>query len=544
MARELPTAIDTTLEVTGTAPTRVLGVSAAFQSELAGDIASAVAAEAATRGDADTALASALLDESTARGDADAALAAAIADAQADATAALFELGTASATVRHLYVDPVAGSDANDGLSTSTPVQTAARLFALIPLVIDQPTLVHMASGTLDLAGTPIPYGLGSRLLCFYADESWDPRGDLYTVVDTGAAGVGTNASDIVAAIAQTLNARRGMSIRFTSGNAATAQRRTVHSNSTASYTPCAAFSPAPVAGDTYEVFTSNAVIRVTAGQFLTTSSPASAVSEGLAFVGVDFDTSTSGSLALGASMHQFYGCRVRSSLFGPAFSAGTYGSVNAGLNTGTLALNTQFGLSQSLWGGWALAQDNASSGLTVPTFGQANGMFVCKGGVTNAGRFTPTGGWYAFLNQAIIPGCSSNISGPSAALATTFGDATDTTTRITCNEGEIRFGSNTRIQMTHATNPAISCERNGLVLFTNAAVAGENANAAGPDIRVRYGGRCLITHAGAPGFGKAAGTASWIVEGAASQLKSYFSAAGVALRDAAAPESFARRVA
>lgn len=455
---------------------------------------------------------------------------------------ALFDLGTASILVRHIYIDMVAGNDANDGLTSLTPILTKTRLYELLPLVIDQPTLVHMTDGTLVLGTDPIPYTIGTRLLMFMADEAWDPRGTLYSI-QTGVSGVAaasTNAFGVVAPMALVANAHRCMSIRFTSG-AAVGQRRTISTNTTTTFSPSRSFSPAPAPGDTYEVFTNNTVIQCNGFSSFTGSGISADPGAGFVFMGIDFDGAGSTTNAtVGANFHQFYGCRVRSFFFGigPSF---TGGYVSAGENHGTVL--SQFGINDAILSGWGLATENTTSGVSTGTRGTLSGHFVCKGQVVAAGHgaFTMSGGFiFAFTSAGFA---QATFSGISASLRTLIGDAADTGSKVSLSLGSptVNLTSNTTIQNNSATNPAISVERGG-VMNISATINGSNANATGLSVRCRRGGQIYLT--GQPVFGKVTpAAADWRCEAAADQLATFFSAADVRLADAAAPESIIRRI-
>lgn len=480
-----------------------------------------------------TANADAITAEATARANADTALGVLVSAAQDDATAALFELGTESASIRHLYVDPVAGLDVNDGSSTALAIQTYARLLELLPAVISQPHLVHGTSGVLDIGTQPIPYTCGTRLLGFYADDAWDPRGDLYTVVASGVTATGTTAHQIVSGSALTLNAHRGYVIRITSG-ALAGQKRTVLGNSTTTYFIATSFGSAAVDGSTYEILQNNFVISTTAGSPFTTSGNTSDPTAGVVFVGTDFDSPTAADSAyFGQNYHQFIGCRVRPNLLSTVIRGnGTLDCGNA--NPGLLA---QLGLNTTTQApsGCSLAVEGG--GITVE-FGRLLGRPVVKGTsfLTSTCRAQITGGFFEAISTAGAP--SIALSGTSTNKIR-LGDATQSGTALAMAAGSgYATLANVDLNMSSATNPAISIER-GAACSIASTVTGSNANASGLSVRVRRRGEMDVS--GLPAFGKA-GVADWQCEGTSAIAATALNAADTRIANASFPESVIRR--
>jgi len=164
-------------------------------------------------------------------------------------------LTTATTGPLHLYLDPVNGSDANNGLSTLTPVRTIMQLDLLIPLWVQHVVTLHTAAGdaTLDRPWTFLERVVsGGGSIRLYADEVWDPN--IYTVVTTQVAQAGTGATQVVGV---GLPAIDGMWIEFTDG-AAAGQFRTIRDATATVITPCEVFgyntTAAPSPGDTFRV--------------------------------------------------------------------------------------------------------------------------------------------------------------------------------------------------------------------------------------------------------------------------------------------------
>lgn len=156
-----------------------------------------------------------------------------------------------------LFLDPVNGRDARSGLSRRTSVQSPRRiadLIAMYPGNVD----VHMRSGAAVLPERGwflLPRMFGG-LVRFIADESWDPA--VYTVVGGNRIAEAATAADVIKASGLTVDALQDASVRFTTG-AAAGQYRRVRNNTATDIVPSTGFDPAPSAGDTYQIITSNA---------------------------------------------------------------------------------------------------------------------------------------------------------------------------------------------------------------------------------------------------------------------------------------------
>jgi hypothetical protein len=163
-----------------------------------------------------------------------------------------------------VYVDPVNGNDANDGLTELTPWLTLEHADSQIAgtLLGGGNATVHLASGTHNVAR---PYVWSSRRFSggrfrVYADEAWDPN--VYTVVQAAtAAGVGSTASSIVGVFVA--DAFNRCFLRVLTG-AAAGRMVTVRNNTAGEIVPVAVLTGL-VAGDEYEVLTWGVLIACTA---------------------------------------------------------------------------------------------------------------------------------------------------------------------------------------------------------------------------------------------------------------------------------------
>ncbi len=357
----------------------------------------------------------------------------------------------------------------------------------------------------------------------------------------TGAAAIGSAFNVVVAASALTLNAHRGYSIRFLTG-AANGAHRTIRDNTTTAWTPISGFSPGPAVNDTYEVFTNNIAIRPsgTDSMVLTCGSTAANPTEGVGFIGVDFDTlgvTGNNQVLFGAGYVHLYGTRSRVSAISTQFRAGA----SCGNATADVALNEILGVTPATrLLGWGHA---AESALVVINGGFAESVgtyFAVKGTTSVLGYMSVQGGFLAAANVDSHASAYLNVSG-SASTPTWVGDIADTTTKITCRDGLVNMTSNTVVSNTSTTNPTVLVERRGSVRFGAATITGSNAaSVAGGarSVRCRRGGRVFTT--GQPAFGHAT-DADYECEGTTAN-KTALAAADSRIANASFPESVIRR--
>lgn len=442
--------------------------------------------------------------------------------------------GIPSQSVLHLYVDPTAGNDANDGLSSATPVLTGARLWQVmlgeqVPYRVACPVLVHLASGLLNLDSDPVPANLCDRIVAFYADPAWDPRGDLFTVADSGVAGVGTDTANLVAAASFTANARRGLTLEITSG-AATGQRRTINESptaaaSTTTYRLCTTVTGL-AAGAGYRVLQNNARVQATLlaldggrGVAATNTSP------GVALIGVDLETATNA----GDNFVWFVGARLRAGILQINDSC-----VNAGANLA--ALDAQFGFTAvSLWTGCGLTLiASASSQVQSGNSGTFNGVLVIgpSGLIGTGGRWTLNGGYAPRFSAGQLNLMLATLQGSAASPFIVGPDGAFTVSPLNVPNGIVNIFGAVLLRGSHATLPLADVSRNGL-LIVNATTTGENAG-AGPTTRVRSCGKIVIAGAAVWNLGKAAGN-DHVCESAAVN-KSFFTTANAYHFDATRP--------
>ena len=517
----------------------------ALEGELADEIAarasadttlgSAITSEATARASADTTLQTNITAEASTRAAADTALGVLIA-----ANSASLGVGQPSTTL-DFYVDGVSGSDANDGLTTSTPIQTFTRLYALLPRIYQRDVVVHLAAGsgagaiTYDLPGS-IPYFGGARSLWIVGDEAWNTTlgRTLYATVATGTSTTGTGAAAVVSS-GLALNAHRGYSIRMTSGAAVTNQKRTIRDNTTTTYSPVAAFSPAPSSGDTYEIFTNNILLRVVDTSTVTAANASVDSRQGVGFIGIDFDavSGVTTTVPFAPGLVHFFGVRTRTvAITGPL----PRGGVQSGRSVDAALIAVFGGTIATAYGGWGLSSETLFLPAGVGVSHTAAGHFVIKGGTTLSGNMSMDGGYLSTLSASVAVAAFG--SNGITATPIWIGDTADTATKITCTDGLVTLTTNVAVNNNSASNATIVCERKGAVRLAATTITGSNANATGKSVLCRRGGRVFVT--GTPVFGKS-GTADWTCEGTTS-LMTTLSAADTSIRDAAFPESVIRR--
>lgn len=455
----------------------------------------------------------------------------------------------AGAGVLNLYWDPVAGSDLNAGNSTAAPVRTATRLMQLLPRVLRSPVLVHTTEGDLNFSAAPVPSLAGAeRMLCFYADFAWDPRGLLVDVVLTGAAAAGTNGNTCVLPAPATLNQYESFSLRYTTGAAANGQVRSVAQHPTTALTPSAAFNPAPAPGDTFQVFRSRALLdtaqRVAFDNPGNTSFMTDDAEAGLSFVNIGVAAVAGFSKVFGPGFVLGYGFRLEGSTSLTMHGAALFG-VTATAGVGVLA--RQFGLPQHLWAGWGLMSDTLN---VQPLFGTSSfrGYVVTLGsfGAQNGTIWTAQGGSARSIS-AFTKNAYLSLAGPTG-LPFQFGSdvaANSVVNFAGIGSGTIVLGSNCVLRHAADGTTAMLLQGPGLMTIST-TVTGSNPG-TGNTMNISKGFQ--VQTAGALALGRAAADPSpndLIVESLAAINKTALTAAGATSirQDPTFPGAYLRRMA
>jgi hypothetical protein len=454
-----------------------------------------------------------------------------------------------------LYWDPVDGEDTNDGLSTAAPVRTATRLMQLLPLPLKRPVLVHMSSGTFDFGGSPIPSLAGAeRLLCFYGDFDWDPRGDLIDVIATGVAGAGTDGNTIVLPAPVAADDYESYSVRMIDG-AAAGQVRSACQHPTTAITPSRAFSPAPAAGDTFEVFRSRAVVSHNSDSLVAQDNPGGysnvttgTVTTGVVFVNIGF----SATCRFGPGLFLVYGMRAEGVT--PIFQGQSTLLAGSVATAGSLA--AQFGLPQALWGGWGFQSDRL---LPQSAFTSASGALNFAGYVAVRGSIAFSGSistWFFFGGSARGITLANSfalvqLSGPSSALPFQIGHSSTTGSVVSPGAtigqacGTLIFAANVALRHAGSASAALLL-RGNLYVRISTTTLGSNPG-TGPTLDVSRNAQ--VTTDGALNLGRAAADPNpndIIVESLAAINKTAITAAGATsiVADPAFPGSSIRRMA
>ncbi len=446
-------------------------------------------------------------------------------------------------TALEVWWDSVDGSDTNDGVSDTTPVLSFARVVPFLAQAKFRPVLIRTASGTYDFSGG-IPSLAGiNYMVCFWADPAWDPRGDLMVAIASGVAGVGTTGETVVLPAPVTVNLYEAKSLRFLTGNAANGQMRSITQHPTTAITPSLIMNPAPAAGDTFQVFRSNAVIRCT-GNRLSADNPgnvinASTPTAGVAFVNLDLGLTTT--TQLGPGYYLSYGMRTSTAVSSLQLSGPSSVCFGINISAGLGILATQFGMPQHLWGGWGWMVDDSSASLfgTQPST-YFDGFVVTKGAFGLSGRQIVRGGSAQVLNcftqTAIL-----RVIGASTTLPFQFGATTRSNSvinfAVTFAQAGILHMSNCVLRHSGAGSALLL--QGALFMIIETTVTGENPLTT--TMNISRGARVVTT--GALNLGRAVGS-DIVVESAAAINKSALTAAGATsiLADPTFPGSFLRR--
>lgn len=176
-----------------------------------------------------------------------------------------------------VYLNHATGNDNNDGLASTTPVKTFARVWELLPESQTGPFVVHMDGGSHATLGTtygwttpPANTQLGDNafiLLC--GDGAGVANHDGFYEVRTGTVtGASTTKSLTVTGGGMALDAYKDMVLEMTSGAAAGHRRHIVENTATVIY-PITCFADSvgygttitPGNGDAFRIVRPNAVI-------------------------------------------------------------------------------------------------------------------------------------------------------------------------------------------------------------------------------------------------------------------------------------------
>lgn len=161
------------------------------------------------------------------------------------------EASTTSAEL-HLWVDVNSGSDSNPG-TQAEPLQTVDELFSRFPDIANHPVIAHFAAGTYDAY---------SRSITTLARQPVALVGEERTVLLTGTAQAGSDETTLVTSGGLTPEEFHTAHVRITSGDA-DGSERTIKRNTDTDILPANDFKAAVQEGDTFEVFTPAARLRI-----------------------------------------------------------------------------------------------------------------------------------------------------------------------------------------------------------------------------------------------------------------------------------------
>lgn len=327
-----------------------------------------------------------------------------------------------------LYVSDIGGNDANDGLAPGSAFKTLTKAELVIPDVIDETThrvIVHI--GMHGGAGYSPPLCRARVMrapIYWYGDGAGQGGETGFTVVLADASVATTNANQVTASVVLVVNAHLGRTIRMTSG-VASGQYRTIRDNTAAVITVVRPFSPAPAAGDTYDIVDPTVVISFplvgsSSGETLLVNG------SGTPSGGHNFPTKTpatwfvnqrwtgaTGALAIINSKVVFIGVSSTDASVRPLIRASQsflgLGEEIADISgTGVPSPVTDLGIATPLtWHGWGLAYRGASTGASIGFRNSvvARGFLVCPAfSVLNTGFVVLSGGNIFGTGSAALP--------------------------------------------------------------------------------------------------------------------------------------------
>jgi hypothetical protein len=420
-------------------------------------------------------------------------------------------------TTVDIYVSGSLGVDTNPG-TQALPVATLARAEEMIPDVVQARTRIHLRNETYALPSTRDRW-MRSRTLHarieVLADAAWDST--VYTIQASGASAAGTNSTTVVTS-GLTTNAQRGRSIRMTSG-AASGQYRRINSNTTTDIKVNAAFSPAPTTGDTFEVFTTTAII----------TAPAPLSASTARYVVVDSMLGGSGTSpnipgSTGASMGEpngvhFYGVTITSTGVSCVFGAGATYFFGVELPKLVRKIGGQIWSGQAaalpLLEGWGV-RITGTTGVQLSLAGQLNGYIHADTGfpgIDYGCSASIIGGFGGRSFNTIIGYC--NIVAPSATPF--LWEATTPPVQLSRASGFLEL-QNVVVTNTGAGGGFVLS--NGATVLLFSTVTGTGA------IGMTITGNSRVVCSGAPAYGDAVAN-DWTVNGMAAFNKSALAAVG-----------------
>lgn len=146
----------------------------------------------------------------------------------------VLSLGEAGVAPEHLYLDPVGGDDANDGLTPGTTVQTLTRIDELIPRVLTSHVIVHCASGNVRAVNNPQRIMYGNGMLTLIGDGAGQAGQDGFDEVATGVTSANSvEAWELIVAGPLTIDQYVGYTIEITSGTFTGYRRLVAHNTAT-----------------------------------------------------------------------------------------------------------------------------------------------------------------------------------------------------------------------------------------------------------------------------------------------------------------------
>lgn len=155
--------------------------------------------------------------------------------------------------IYEVYVSAANGSDANNGETPATAVETLERAKALVPLQPTQPIVIHVGSGNYVYSAFSAFIQSNISVPVYILGDGAGQAGETgFTVVDAGVAGAGSTSGSVNFGVGST-DLYAGLTLEFTAG-ALVNQRRTISHNTTTALTPAARFTAAPTAGDAFQI--------------------------------------------------------------------------------------------------------------------------------------------------------------------------------------------------------------------------------------------------------------------------------------------------
>lgn len=156
--------------------------------------------------------------------------------------------------VFHIYLSAANGSDNNDGRSPDTPVATLARAYAIMPLALSAPCVVHMGGGTYKAEMLSRLQINNSARIWHYGDGAGQAGDDGSTELLAAEAATGGSTTTLLNVTSSlTPGALAGATVEILTGPGA-GNKKTIATNDASSITPCGSFTVAPTTGSTFRV--------------------------------------------------------------------------------------------------------------------------------------------------------------------------------------------------------------------------------------------------------------------------------------------------